>query len=485
VLFPANSAVNPTSPKRARSIVAVVGGGPAGMTTALLLARAGHQVSIHEQGNQLGGLWASDLDEDGWFRGDNSCKVYQSTYHSTPALFELIGTRWEHHFTPRHDLSSDWLRPFVAACTWRDRSLLVSAWAQHRLGRGRFHEISVAQFMDQNGMSEGCQAWLRATAMGGITGTLRMTMWEFFLRIGTNVAGLLRTVRDPLYWNAQPPNSPTGFVAKWRTALLSAGVRVHTDSAVHKLVVSGRSRGAAPVTGDGHHEHADAVFLAVPPPALEALLRESAPPISSGFGLAGAELQTYLEESVYQHLGVAWFFDRRLPRELPLGGHNVRRGWHPILVQHEQYREQLRPPAVTVVVGSVATDTDLRHHRLGTLASEHTHLEVARILWSDERELDPDLPEPIEVMLTGVSSATQIIQRGPLPIAMEDLDVFLATNLHGQAPYFTASLESAIQAGAIAASRFDPAVERLPTGSSGRPSPWIRAGERTPCAEFT
>ncbi len=478
-------ATGPGQAPHTGSEIAVIGGGPAGMTTALLLARAGHRVSIYERDGQLGGLWASRLDDGGWFRGDNSCKVYQSTYHSTPALFELIGTRWQDHFTARHDLNRDWLRPFVAACTWRDRTILVGAYLQHRLGGGRFHEISVAEFLDTRGISEGCTAWMRATAMGGIAGTLRMTMWEFFHRIGTNVAGILRDGADPLFWNSRPPNAPDGFVSAWRAALASSGVRVHTGTPVSRLEARGRSRGVHLVTDDGQRHAVDALFLAVPPPALGALLRDSDEPIAKGFRLDGADLDAYLGESVYEHLGISWFFDRPLPRDLPLGGHNVRRGWHPILVQHDQYGEALEPPAVGVVVGSIAVDTPFRHHRLGTLASEHPFAEIAQILWEDERLVDPTLPPPFDVELTGISSATQIVQRGPLPIAMDHLDVFLATNMHGQAPYFTASLESAIQAGAIAAARFDPRVERLPTGKPpARPLPWTSAAAPS-CAEST
>ena len=80
------------APSGRGQVVAIVGGGPAGMTAALLLARRGHKVSIYESQDGLGGLWASRLDKDGYYRGDNSCKVYQQTYHTAPALFELIGT---------------------------------------------------------------------------------------------------------------------------------------------------------------------------------------------------------------------------------------------------------------------------------------------------------------------------------------------------------------------------------------------------------
>ena len=82
--------------------------------------------------------------------------------------------------------------------------------------------------------------------------------------------------------------------------------------------------------------------------------------------------------------------------------------------------------------------------------------------------------------ILGTSSATQVVHRGPLPVKMTGTPAFLATNMHGQAPYFTASLESAIQAGAIAAQHFEPAVERLPMGPDRGPLPWSvadRTGE--------
>ena len=65
----------------------------------------------------------------------------------------------------------------------------------------------------------------------------------------------------------------------------------------------------------------------------------------------------------------------------------------------------------------------------------------------------------------GVSSATQIVHHGALPVRAASSQVFIATNLNGESPYFTSSLESAIQAGAAAAASFNPCVERLPLGA--------------------
>lgn len=482
-------------PEAAR--VAIVGGGPAGMTAALLLSRAGHKVSIFEREGELGGLWASRLDSDGFFRGDNSCKVYQAGYDSAPALFRMIGTDWRQHFTARHDLTTDWLKPFVADCTWRDLAILGGAFVLHRVGLGRYHKVSVAEYLVARRLSEGCCTWMRATALGGIAGTLRMTMWELFHRLGTNLTEILAGARGPLYWNAHPPNSPHGFVSRWRDALIAQGVVVHTAASVSSVESQENSSELTLTTVEGLRHEADAVFLAVPPPSLARLLERSDDRVAQGFGLSRSELDAYLEDSVYEHVGIAWFFDRELPAPLPLGGHNVRRGWHPILVQHDQYGKQLRAPAVGVVTGSIAVDTDFRHHRLGTRALDYTPEELAAIIWDDERRVDPSLPEPIDVEIIGPSSATQIVHRGPLPVTMTGSNVYLATNLHGLAPYFTASLESAIQAGAAAAATFDSGVERLPSSQTlSVRLPWSaedRRGRtpaddssgplRSPCAE--
>ena len=438
--------------------LAIVGGGPAGMTAALLLGRAGHRVTLFEAGAGLGGLWASQVDEDGYFLADNSCKVYQPGYRTAPALLRLIGTDPARHFVQRHDLTSDWLKPFIADSRVSDLGKLFGAFAGKATGLGALHEVSVEEYLAERGLSEACTDWMRATALGGIAGTLRMTVWELCHRLSSNLDALFVGASGPLHWNATPPNAPEGFLTPWIKALDEAGVEVRLGEPVQALepfLHGVRVRSAS------HTEHAELALLALPPPALAGLLQASPPEVSRAFGRSPEELQALLAVSRYEHLGITWFFDRAFERDLPLGGHNVRRGWHPILVQHDQYGPHLRPPAVTAVVGSVALDTDFRHHRLGTMAREHSHQELAHLIWEEECRCDPALPPPIGFHIAGVTAATQITGAGPLPLRAEGVPLLLANNLHGKAPYFTASLEAAIQAGALAAVEADPAVERL------------------------
>ena len=47
------------------------------------------------------------------------------------------------------------------------------------------------------------------------------------------------------------------------------------------------------------------------------------------------------------------------------------------------------------------------------------------------------MPEPIGLRALGVSSASQIVHHGALPVRAASSEVYIATNLNGQAPYFT------------------------------------------------
>lgn len=448
--------------------MAIVGGGPSGLTAALLLARAGHRVTLYERGSGIGGLWACELNDDGTLLSENSCKVYQSSYRTAPALLKLIGTSWEDQFTARHDLMQHWLRPFLRDCSYKDRAKLTRGFLLHTSGLRDYRTITVADWLEEQEMGEAARSWMRATALGGIAGTLRMSVWELYHRAQSNLGSIVFGADGGLHWNSRPPNSPSGFVAGWQRELERLGVEIRHHTSITAVNTAGEPRspglprGLVLESATGATYAADAVFLALPPPAMSALLMGSGDEVATGFGNDRTQLATLLAESVYEHLGLAWFFDRPLPNDLPLGGHNVRHGWHPILVQHSQYQAHLRPPAVTVVVGSVSVVTDLVHPRLGTRANDHSPKELGRILWEDERRIDPSLPEPVEQTEYGVSSATQIVRHGPLGVKASTAEVYVATSLNGLAPYFTASLESAIQAGAAAAAAFDPSVERLP-----------------------
>jgi predicted NAD/FAD-dependent oxidoreductase len=382
------------------SQITIVGGGPCGMTSALLLARAGHKVTLLEGSSELGGLWATKM-SDGNYQGENSCKVYQDSYHTAPALFEMIGVDWKDHFHARHDLRSDWIFPFLKDCSAKDIAKISWAFGRFKSGARDYKDLSVEDWLHNNKVSESCQSWLRATALGGITGTLKMTVWEMLYRFSAN----MKAVADQkkLHWNRQPPNAKTGFIPIWQRALNDTGIEIHLNARVKGINKNTEALSVA--LTDGRSFKSDSVFLALPPPALAKVLHSSDDEIAMGFGHSRESLKTVLAESTYEHLGITWFFNTPLQNDLPLGGHNVREGWHPILVQHSQYEPYLKD-AVTSVVASVSLDTDFVHPFHGTKTSEHSFEEIAQILWEDEQRKDPGLHNPSSFQVYGRSTAT-------------------------------------------------------------------------------
>ncbi|NQV14966.1 FAD-dependent oxidoreductase [bacterium] len=446
-------------------MIHIIGAGPSGLTAALLLARQGHKVILIEKEKEIGGLWASRIDTGGFFESENSCKVYQSSYKSAPTLFEAIGTRWEDHFIARHDLKKQWLRPFLADSSLSDLRRLFFAFLLNLTGFRTYRTESVYDYMNRHNFSEACRKWMRATALGGVTGTMRMTMWELFHRFRYNLRAIFFSNSELLYWNAQPPNSAAGFVSQWRQELERQGVEIVVNCGVRSLYpsIQDNQQQVLIERSDGVRHRSDAVFLAIPPPAMSHLLKNSHADYTAGWGHPETNLHEVLEASIYEHLGLSWIFDKELPQDLPLGGHGVRSGWHPILVQYSQYQKHLKAPGKTVVIGSISLDTEFRHQRLGTRAQDHEPHELAKILWDDEQLADSSLPDPVEVQVYGLSAATQIVKHGPLSIKNEGAPLYIATSINGKSPYFTASLESAIQAGNAAAAAFDIEVTRLPT----------------------
>lgn len=67
----------------------VVGGGLLGLSTAYLLAREGHMVTVLEAGNQLGGL-ATDVEVDG-VRVDRFYHCILNADHDLLSLIDEVG----------------------------------------------------------------------------------------------------------------------------------------------------------------------------------------------------------------------------------------------------------------------------------------------------------------------------------------------------------------------------------------------------------
>ena len=62
--------------------VAVIGAGAAGLVTARELTRAGHEVTVFEQGNEVGGTWIYRPESEPDPLGQTGSRIHSSMYAS-------------------------------------------------------------------------------------------------------------------------------------------------------------------------------------------------------------------------------------------------------------------------------------------------------------------------------------------------------------------------------------------------------------------
>lgn len=175
--------------------------------------------------------------------------MFEQAYVTAPALFRMLGMDWRDHFVARHCLARDWLRPMLGEFSARDMAVMGAVGALCASRLETCHEVSVGELLASGKLSDRAAAWLRATALGGIAGTLRMTVWELCQRVFVSPDALLLRSPEPLYWYARPANLPGGFVHVWVGALRAAGGQLHVAARV--TAVHPSLSGAPGATGGG------------------------------------------------------------------------------------------------------------------------------------------------------------------------------------------------------------------------------------------
>ena len=320
--------------------------------------------------------------------------------------------------------------------------------------------MNMKEFCNKYNISEKSKKYLYSTALGGISGTLNMTPYEFIKRSleTSTVINNLLDIPSFFLWSKIPHNSKNGFVTKWTNALINNKVQIQTNYEVTQIRQVDKG-----VLINNIDEKFDKIILSIPPVQLKNLLNNS-PMVSKQIQSLkkNINLNKYFSESNYTHLGITYFFEEEIKNKLPLGGHTfLKKGWVPILKEYRPLKPFLKRKYNTTVVSSISLKSNFKHHRLNTYPNEHTHDEIAHIIWKDQQMIDASLPDFKEYYIYGLSNATQITKYGNLPIFLTK-DIILGNNLHGKSPYFTASLETAIQCGYIGAFNIDDSIINLP-----------------------
>jgi squalene-associated FAD-dependent desaturase len=274
--------------------VAVVGGGLAGIATALGCADAGHRVTLLESRPRLGGLTHSFRRGELWV--DNGQHVFLRCCTSYLRLLERLGVRDLVEIQPRLDvpvrserrrgvgrlrrsslpaplhLGSSLLRYRWLGPTERFRAA-SAALALRRVDRTdpRAEEESFGDWLRQHGQSERAVSALW-DLVGTATLNARATDASLALAATVFQVGLLeRTDAADIGWSRVPLQRLHGDAAA--AALGVAGVEIRTVTKVSGLAARGAGWQVTTAAGSTTY---DDVVVATGPPAAEALLPRDA-----------------------------------------------------------------------------------------------------------------------------------------------------------------------------------------------------------------
>jgi len=205
--------------------VVIIGGGPAGLTAAYFFSKAGHQVTLIDAGETLGGCHRVIRNSNGLF-AEHAPRVYSDSYVNTIAVMRDMGMAWDEYFT-EYDFSITSIasRGAFGHLGVREVIVLAFAFVLLLLGfSGTLQSWSVADVGDKFGFSEGAKDYLdRVCRLTDGAPADRYSLWQF-----------LQLVNQQMVHTLYQPRVPTdqGLFKVWETVLESHGVKIHKNTRV-------------------------------------------------------------------------------------------------------------------------------------------------------------------------------------------------------------------------------------------------------------
>lgn len=254
----------------------IIGAGPAGLTAALYAATAGHQVTLIDAADSIGGCHrvmrssvgsaAQSNNPGGLFAepkglfAEHAPRVYSDSYVNTMAVLRDLGMGWDDVFTPYDFTISSIASKGITGhlSPWEMGALTVAFLALLVPGTGQIlRDTSMAAFMAAAGFSDDAKDYIdRVCRLTDGAGAARYSLWQF-----------LQLANQQMFHGLYQPRAPNDLLLfrVWRDRLRQLGVHILLNervTAIDDRVITLASDSQVPY---------DRAILAIPPEAAVAI----------------------------------------------------------------------------------------------------------------------------------------------------------------------------------------------------------------------
>lgn len=264
--------------------VAIVGGGPSGLFTALLLAKQGYNVKIIEANNVIGGCHRVDR-KDGLF-SEHGPRIYVSNYNVYKNFLKLCDLDFDRYYEPyKYGFISTGVKSVLEDFTVSELGILSLHYVKFIVTPDSFKNKSIGELVDN--FSDKSKALVDSLCkLTDGAGLNDYTAYSFFNLVNQNI---LYTIMEPKHANDKWLWNKVGQTLK------GLGVEI-----VHEKVSSLKDNGSivtAVVTNNNFH-YADTIILATPPYHTHQILKHSSTLVKSSF-IPDDKMSEYVASSSY------------------------------------------------------------------------------------------------------------------------------------------------------------------------------------------
>ena len=266
--------------------VIVVGGGPSGMFTALILSEHGYNVTLFESHDVVGGCHRVDRDASGAF-SEHGPRIYVSNYYNYMTLLTRYDLEfWKHYKPYNHGFVSTGIHTAWRSFTMKDACIFVLKYVLFFLRPTMFRTKSVFDAFS-NMSPTALAAFDKMCNLTDGAGMHRYTAESFFNLVNQNIFYKIvepTQANDKWLWNV---------LQKRFEKMNGRIVHEHVDAIAEK---DDKITGVK--CGDVQYE-ADIVILCTPPLATQRILEASPNRVSQSTSL-GDDLAVYARACTYE-----------------------------------------------------------------------------------------------------------------------------------------------------------------------------------------